>query len=211
MKKSLLGFGLATLTAVPLLWAGNSEGGMIDESGLKPWEPCALCHSLDGISRMAKFPKLAGQSSAYLEKQIRDFREGRRENDGGQMKAMAETIAEKDIPAVARYFAGLEPPTSGNSALSSVTIPKSLFESGDAKRALPACLSCHGSTNLEISGAPLLQAQHADYLIKQLNDFRDGERRNDPAGVMTSVAKALTDQEIETLGIFISTQPRTTK
>ena len=46
--------------------AASARAGMIDESSLKPWENCALCHSLDGVSHMAKFPKLAGQGPACL-------------------------------------------------------------------------------------------------------------------------------------------------
>ena len=51
--------------------------------GMQPWEACAECHSLDGISVMARFPKLAGQRPGYIAKQVRDFREGRRRNDRG--------------------------------------------------------------------------------------------------------------------------------
>jgi cytochrome c553 len=32
---------------------------------------------------MARFPKLAGQRPAYIVKQVRDFRDGQRSNDGG--------------------------------------------------------------------------------------------------------------------------------
>jgi cytochrome c553 len=42
------------------------QAGMIDKEGMAPWEICGLCHSLDGISKMSKFPMLAGQKPAYL-------------------------------------------------------------------------------------------------------------------------------------------------
>lgn len=102
--------GVVTAALAALLSVLPAQAGMIDESSLQPWENCALCHSLDGVSRMAKFPKLAGQVPAYIEKQIRDFRAARRTNDGEQMQGMARLIAEKDIPVVAKYFGTLPPP-----------------------------------------------------------------------------------------------------
>ena len=47
---------------------------------------------LDGISATAKFPKLAGQKKAYIEKQLSDFLAGNRTNDGGQMASIVTEI-----------------------------------------------------------------------------------------------------------------------
>ncbi len=182
---------------------------MIDESGLKPWESCALCHSLNGISRMAKFPKLAGQVPAYIEKQIWDFREGHRTNDGAQMKAMAEIIKAEDIRIVARYFAELDPPPPAEPVSPAMSrIAKKLVSTGDDARGITACQSCHGAAQVSSSGAPRIEAQHADYIAKQLSDFRSGERGNDPGEVMRQLAKRLTDEEIRALGGFIAAQNR---
>ena len=182
---------------------------MIDESGLQPWENCALCHSLDGISRMAKFPKLAGQVPAYIEKQIADFRSGRRTNDAEQMQAMAGLIADKDIPVVAKYFGGLTPPAPAEMPLEPERrIGEALYHKGDAARGLPACLSCHAKDKVTSSGAARLEAQHADYVIKQLSDFRSGARANSPGKVMEDVAAKLTEAEIKALGGYIAAQTR---
>ena len=182
---------------------------MIDESGLKPWENCALCHSLDGVSRMAKFPKLAGQVPAYIEKQIRDFRTAKRTNDGEQMQGMAGLIAEKDIPVVARYFAGLPPPPPADPPPEDARLAgQALYHKGDTPRDLPACVSCHGKDKVAASGAPRLEAQHADYVVKQLTDFRSGDRANDPGGVMAGVAAKLSDADIRAVGGYLAAAPR---
>src|SRR5215472_15937495 len=78
---------IAAWSAVSLAYAD-----IIVTEGMQPWDLCATCHSLDGISAMARFPKLAGQRAAYIVKQVRDFRDGRRSNDGGQMQASASDI-----------------------------------------------------------------------------------------------------------------------
>lgn len=48
---------IAALAVCPPSTAARAY--MLDSDGMKPWESCALCHGLDGVSRMAKFPKLA--------------------------------------------------------------------------------------------------------------------------------------------------------
>lgn len=189
--------------------AAPAKAGMIDESNLQPWEACALCHSLNGISRMAKFPKLAGQVPAYIMKQIGDFREGRRTNDGEQMQAMAGVIEPKNIPVVAKYFAGLPvPPPAEAPPADVIALAEPLAAKGDAKRGLPACLSCHAKGTVASSGAPRIEAQHADYISKQLTDFKAGTRTNDPDKVMEGVAGKLSDDEISALGRYFASRAR---
>ena len=184
-----------------------ASADMIDTSGLDPWEVCALCHSLDGISRMAKFPKLAGQRAAYIEKQFLDFHTGTRRNDGGQMVAITTEIDLDELPAVAAYFSALPaPPAVMPEDEVDTTTGKTLFREG--RNNVPACISCHGKSDPALPLAPWLEAQHADYLAKQLVDFRDGGRGNDPDGVMQSVAGHLSDEDIESLAVFIAAQDR---
>lgn len=59
------------------------------------------------------------------------------------------------------------------------------------------CATCHGSDgNSSNPMYPILAGQHAQYLKKQLNDFRSG-KRSDP--VMGAMAKSLTDDDIKAL------------
>ena len=47
---------------------------------------CTGCHSPDGQGNAAAgFPHLGGQHASYIEKQLTDFREGERTNDGDSM------------------------------------------------------------------------------------------------------------------------------
>lgn len=194
-------------TASLLQQVHTASADMIDTSGLDPWEVCALCHSLDGVSRMAKFPKLAGQRAAYIEKQFLDFHSGTRSNDGGQMVAITTEIDLEELPAVADYFSALPPPAAvAPEDVIDTTIGETLFRAGRGN--VPACLSCHGKSDPALPLAPWLEAQHADYLAKQLADFRDGGRDNDPEGVMQSVTAELSDEDIESLAVFIAAQER---
>ncbi|MEH6566555.1 MAG: c-type cytochrome [Halopseudomonas sp.] len=71
---------------------------------------CTGCHSPTGKGNPpAGFPHLAGQHAAYTAKQLTDFREGDRTNDGDAaiMRTVASRLSNKDIAAVASYIQGL--------------------------------------------------------------------------------------------------------
>lgn len=186
------------------LWAvPPARADMIDTSGMEPWEVCGLCHSLDGNSRMAKFPKLAGQRADYIEKQFRDFHSGNRLNDGGQMEAITTEIDFADLPRIAAYFSALPPPPPFEEEDAAGVDAAVLFREGRGE--IPACLSCHDGA---LPAAPWLEAQHADYVAKQLTDFQTGERTNDPDGIMRAVAAQLSGDDIAALSVFIAAQQR---
>jgi cytochrome c553 len=184
---------------------------IIVTEGMQPWHPCATCHSLDGISAMARFPKLAGQRAAYIVKQVRDFRDGRRNNDGGQMQASASDIDDGDLAKAASYFASLPPPPPDGSLETNGEEWRrgaKLYQDGDAPSGIASCGSCHDGAESKRPDAPLLKAQHAAYLAKQLSDWRSGERRNDLSQTMPGVAAKLSDRDISALATFLASQPR---
>ena len=187
-----------------------TSAGMIDKEGMKPWEICGLCHNLNGISRMSKFPKLAGQKASYIEKQLRDFKAGNRENDGGQMSAIVTEITSEQIPIVAEYFSKLKNSEPSSNELDEKYLAKAilLFEKGDEKKGIPACMSCHVKQNKALPDAPVLAAQHADYLLKQLNDFKEKNRTNDKNGIMSEIASKLTGNDMIALANYISSLSR---
>ena len=205
MRDCLTSIILCTLFfMVPITY---TKAGMIDKEGMKPWEICGLCHNLNGISRMSKFPKLAGQKAGYIEKQLRDFKTGKRENDGGQMSAIVTEITDDQIPIVAEYFSKLEASKPANIEIDKKSLlrAKLLFEKGDPQKGVQACITCHVKQNSQHSYAPILAAQHADYLFKQLNDFKESNRKNDKDNIMSDIAAKLTEYDIKILANYIST------
>lgn len=78
------------------------------------------------------------------------------------------------------------------------------YTTGDNARGIPACSSCHGdSGNSTIAANPKLAGQHQAYIVKQLTNFKSGERAS---AVMNAFAKQLTDDEIRNLAAYLSTQ-----
>lgn len=81
---------------------------------------------------------------------------------------------------------------------------EAIYTNGDASRNIVACVSCHGPAgNSTIVQNPKLAAQHEAYLIKQLADFKEPQRNN---AVMSSIAKALTDDEMKNIAAYLNAQ-----
>lgn len=71
---------------------------------------CSSCHSPTGKGNfLAGFPSLTGQKADYTAKQLHDFREGDRTNDGDTriMRTIAEKMSNREIEAVSHYLSGL--------------------------------------------------------------------------------------------------------
>lgn len=200
----------AVLAAYLVVGAGDTAAGMIDKTGMKSWEVCGLCHGLNGISHMQKFPRLAGQDKAYIEKQLRDFRASRRMNDGGQMAAIVTEFDEKDIPEIAEHFAKSQAPepVTENIPDGALKSAREIFENGHVANGLPACRGCHIPDSQGVAVGPRITSQHPGYLAKQLRDFRSGDRSNDASGSMNQIAGKLTDTEIDVLAMYIASLPR---
>jgi cytochrome c553 len=64
---------------------------------------CVGCHGVDGNSVVPNFPKLAGQHAQYLEKALKDFRDGFRKD--ATMQAFAKNLSDKEIKELADYYA----------------------------------------------------------------------------------------------------------
>ena len=83
-----------------------SRGGKLEEG----MPACIGCHAPNGAGlEAAGFPKLGGQHATYIAKQLMDFREGNRTNDGDSMimRAIAAKLSNKDMEAVSSYIQGL--------------------------------------------------------------------------------------------------------
>jgi cytochrome c553 len=122
----LAGLGLPALAATPEEMARAEEivGGR-----------CFLCHGMEGESASAVFPRLAGQHSEYIARQLADFKSGKRKSD--TMKPQSEELTPAEMKALGIFFegkkvgprppamrsAGGRQPTSSSAATSSPACP----------------------------------------------------------------------------------------
>ena len=144
-------------------------------------------------------------------KQLNDFRDGRRQNDGGQMQDMASELTETDIGRVADWFAKQTPPWPELTIEPPSDLSRARQLATAGADGIPACMSCHSAAAPALAGselvAPRLAGQRDFYIAKQLTDFRAGERDNDPNEVMRNIAKRLSDADITALAVFLSQTP----
>ncbi|WP_299848367.1 cytochrome c [uncultured Roseovarius sp.] len=76
------------------------------ENGRKLARQCSVCHGKIGVSKDPEVPNLAGQSAFYLEKSLKDYRSGAREDR--RMTLIVEPLTDEDIGDLAAWFASIE-------------------------------------------------------------------------------------------------------
>jgi len=97
---------LACGVVAPMLSAHAASDPLKPAAAIASIMPlCASCHGSDGVSANGLYPNLAGQKSAYLVKQLNDFKTKRR--DDPVMGPMSESLSDDIIEALATHFAGL--------------------------------------------------------------------------------------------------------
>lgn len=82
---------------------------------------------------------------------------------------------------------------------------EALYNNGDAKRGVAACMGCHGANGVSGGGAyPKLAGQHASYIVKQLKDYKAAKER--PNAVMSAFAGLLSDEDMANVAAYVSKQ-----
>lgn len=207
---TLISLGL--LSAVFTLQA-NAEGDA--GHGEKLVAACGACHGADGNSVIASFPTLADLGGKYLLKQLQDIKAGTRSVP--EMAGQLDTLGEQDMADIAAFFDSKTLQLSGSKVqkvqvnsgekVDGLKLGEMVYRAGNAESKVPACSGCHspaGQGNAP-AGYPRLSGQHADYIAKQLRDFRAGNRVNDgDAMIMRGVAKHMSDAEIDAVANFIA-------
>jgi len=76
--------------------------------------------------------------------------------------------------------------------------------------ATQVCASCHGADGNSAGGAfPKLAGQHAEYIVKQLKDYKTQPGAKEPArknAIMAGMAAALNDQDMVNVAAYFETQ-----
>ena len=163
---------------------------------------CFLCHGLEGEAASAVFPRLAGQHSDYIAKQLGDFKSGKRNSD--TMKPQTEDLTPSEMKSLGAFFQNkkVAPRVVSDEALAMVG--KFIFDRGNEFSGLPSCASCHGAKGHGTPLLPRLAGQHPRYIEDQLKQFNKRERTNDNA-VMHTVASKLSELETHAVATYIST------
>jgi cytochrome c553 len=163
---------------------------------------CQACHGANGNSTNPEWPSLAGIGADYIADQLKNFKEGKRANPVMMPNAM--TLSADDMADLGAYFdslanTGLEADPSYWQA------GEKLYRGGDTARAIPACMACHGPTGRgnEPAKFPALRGQQSVYVMKQLTDYASGARTTGPNGIMQTIAKRLSPDDMRNLASYL--------
>lgn len=187
------------VAGIGLLLYGSNGFAQSAERGAEPFKVCAGCHGFKGEgNEEVGAPKLAGQQSWYLARQIKNFRDrirGASEADtrGHTMTQMASSLmSDEGIQDLVAYIATLP------------NIPATHTIEGDVahgQQLYATCAACHGAKagGDPKTGAPALAGMDDWYQLVQLENFKNGVRGADPddshGQQMASIATLLPDEQ----------------
>jgi len=190
----------ATISGVIISNSALAAGNV--QAGATKAVVCQACHGANGNSNNPQWPSLAGIGADYIAEQLKNFKEGKRNNPVMMPNAMA--LSPDDMADLGAYFdsltnTGLEADPSYWQA------GQKLYQGGDAARGIPACMACHGPTGYGNKPAkfPALRGQQSVYLAKQLNDYASGVRNTGPNGIMETIAKRLSPDDIRNVSSYL--------
>ena len=172
------------------------------ETGATKAVVCQACHGANGNSANPQWPSLAGLGADYIAEQLKNFKDHKRDNP--VMMPNAASLSPDDMADLAAYFDSL--PNTGLEADPSYwQAGEKLYRGGDPARAIPACMACHGPTGRgnEPAKFPALRGQQSVYVIKQLTDYASGARTTGPNGIMETIAKRLSPEDMRNVASYL--------
>ena len=199
MKASLFGAIILALSGLMSITANAAD---IDAGKMKS-AVCAACHGADGNSSNAAWPSLAGQHASYIYKQLKDFKEGRRNN--ASMTGMVALLNDEDMKNVAAYYESQQPRAVAFDA-DMIAAGESIYRGGITETQVAACMGCHSPSGQGNgpAGWPSLKGQHPEYLFTQLQNFKQGLRANDSGNMMRNVVIRMSDKEMKSVAAYIA-------
>jgi len=189
------GMSLACVAAGALAQADEARARKI-VSGV-----CFVCHGAGGESSSEQFPRLAGQNSEYIAKQLDNFKSGKRKSTA--MSGMVTNLTPDEMSALGKYFEKMAAPAQPPKDAALAAVGGYIYQHGNRYSGVPACVGCHGPGALGTAALPRLAGQFAHYTEAQLKLFNKRERTNDNA-VMHAITEKMTALEMAAVAEYLS-------
>jgi cytochrome c553 len=205
--------GLLGLSAAVAVKAQNLERGKEINA------TCAGCHGdLGQGGKRGEYPRISGQRVGYLVTQLQAFRDRTRLNLPMFPYTQERELSEQDIADVSAYLASVELPTEwpkfspGDDALTRLAAMEKVMiiarAPGDVDNGgriyREECALCHGEDGRGKRKFPRLVGQYSNYLLKQMEAYRKGERPHDEEG-MTGALIPLKTTDLQDILAYLTT------
>lgn len=171
---------------------------------------CQDCHgpSGQGYSGFAPIPRIGGQTTRYLENQLKALAESRRDAKASTAMSSIHGPAEPMRSALAADFSKLDPQPIADGPKGLVAAGRNIYAEGVPTSNVPACSACHGPDAMGKAEIPRLAGQLYPYTVEQLEGWST-KRGNDlesanMAAVMTPVAHAMSHDQIAAVAAYLS-------
>lgn len=107
------------------------------------------------------------------------------------------------LPAVSSFAAEEAGHAAAAAAPAAAKVTKPDLVKGEASFTA-VCVSCHGAEgNSAIAVNPKLAQQHPEYLVKQLQEFKAGKRKN---AIMQAIASALSNDDMRNISYWVASK-----
>ncbi|QYU70264.1 c-type cytochrome [Leptolyngbya sp. 15MV] len=195
-------FGLLAAALIPAAMPGTGFAQDATRGRELAARSCMNCHGTNGRSSMDHTPSLAGQPTDFITIQMILFREGIRQVPA--MAPFAQGLADRDIEDIAAFFAGLPPGPPEDRG------PRdpALFAAGQALIGPRNCAVCHMPDLAGRNQVPRLAAQREDFLLRTMQEYRDGVRVGADTQMNGAVA-GMSDAELAALAHYLSQRDET--
>jgi cytochrome c553 len=206
---------LPTATLLLVLGAGVRAGEADETAGAYAYlnakiAYCEDCHGRSGQGYVGflTMPRLAGQTTGYLESQLRAFAEHRR--DAGLFLNMAKIhgVSPALRTGLAEHFHSAKPRPFGGAARHPTGTGKRIYDDGVPEANIPACAACHGPDAHGQGPNPRLAGQLYPYLMSRLSRLpgEAGRARGDvdPTATMARIAHNLTRSQMAAVAAYVS-------
>jgi cytochrome c553 len=188
------------LLALASGFAGASEFKPDLSRGAELFRTCLVCHGPDGAGTQdGNVPVIAGQHTAVIAKELRDFRTQRRWDYQMERIAGKHILKDgKDILDIAAYVNAMAPPGSPE------TGDGTFLARGEAVYQAQ-CATCHGARaeGSQARSVPRLAGQHFSYLLRQMYNAADARRPNMSATHIRRV-QGLVMEEFQGIADYLS-------
>jgi cytochrome c553 len=167
---------------------------------------CTSCHGPGGNSTSPAFPKIAGQRAEYLENQLKAFRDRTRADPMAQafMWGMTSQLSDSTIKNLAAFYAKQKPVPGKAGDPKLIEKGRTIYEAGAGTDKTQACVTCHGPRAEGAAIFPRLAGQHAEYLVKQLVQFKSSLREGSNAALMHTVTTNMTFDQMEAVAAYLA-------
>lgn len=165
---------------------------------------CGTCHGPDGNGGPNPlWPKLASQHTAYIVQQLKNFQAGARQDP--TMAPMAAPLSEQDMYNLGAYFES-QMLKIGEASPEWLEQGQKIYRGGNQETEVSACIACHGPQGRGNPAAkyPALNGQSAEYLVKQLQDYKSGTRKPEGnAQIMRDIAMNMSETEMKAVADYM--------